>query len=504
MEPSSCKTKLRSTNIMDLELDALVHCASFLNLQDLSNMAMACKFFKRAAYSDSIWNRWFREQWPQVSSSSAITSGVRAAYLSRHTAVQQFKFVDPRAFQYYSSAKPCSHILLDKDDMFLAQGSEVQKINTKFDTFQRSTFQSGSSQSVSGDMLTLSDHNARITCMRLFSLNETSLFRSEAQNKDKFLVTSSCDHSIRLWWKGCCQRCLRGHNGPVTTLSDKLLGDCSDKVLASGGEDGTVRLWSLTSSGKRGQRALRTTFHGHEKPISLLSVAGHKTSLLVSISKDAKVRVWDTTLSSAGRSASCVGMTSVLGSPVGLKCHESLFYIAAGSAVTAIDLRTMRKVFTAAIHQPKLYSFEMLPSKSFVCTGGNGKVMVWDIRKSQEKPEPMAELDGHVGRVSLLHIDPYKIVSGGPEDFYVKVWETDTGVQTNSLECCFSDESGSGIGCSAMAVDGSRMVTASCGAEPGSACFMDFSSATQPIASKEDSISSKFWESELHSGYFND
>lgn len=86
-----------------------------------------------------------------------------------------------------------------------------------------------------------------------------------------------------------------------------------------------------------------------------------------------KVRVWDTTTSSAARSSCCVGMTSVPGVPVNMKCHEALIYVAAGSSVVAIDLRIMQKVITAAVHQAKLYSFEGLPSKSLICTGGDGR-----------------------------------------------------------------------------------------------------------------------------------
>lgn len=59
------------------------------------------------------------------------------------------------------------------------------------------------------------------------------------------------------------------------TLSDKLLGDGSGKIFASGGEDGTVRLWSVNSSGKRGQQALKATLYGHDKAVSLASVAGY-------------------------------------------------------------------------------------------------------------------------------------------------------------------------------------------------------------------------------------
>ncbi|XP_022740507.1 uncharacterized protein LOC111292396 isoform X1 [Durio zibethinus] len=172
---------------------------------------------------------------------------------------------------------------------------------------------------------------------------------------------------IRLWWKGACQRCFIGHNGAVSTLSDKLLGDEGAKVLASSGEDGTVRLWSLSSSGKHGQKALKAMLYGHEKPVMLMLVAGHaffsvrklsclflvclittlrkfefyiyiffiynpwlicssffqaQNFLLVTMSKDSKVRVWDTSTSSAIRSSCCVGMASVAGAPVDINAMK--------------------------------------------------------------------------------------------------------------------------------------------------------------------------------------
>ncbi|KAE8654219.1 hypothetical protein F3Y22_tig00117056pilonHSYRG01141 [Hibiscus syriacus] len=42
-------------------------------------------------------------------------------------------------------------------------------------------------------------------------------------------------------------------------------------------------------SEKRGQQALKATIYGHQKPVSLMSVAGYKPSLLVTMSKDSNV-----------------------------------------------------------------------------------------------------------------------------------------------------------------------------------------------------------------------
>ncbi|XP_027358634.1 uncharacterized protein LOC113867475 isoform X2 [Abrus precatorius] len=352
-----------ATTITDLNEDSIAQCAAYFNLRDVCNLAMTSTTLKRLAYSDSIWQRFFREHWHQPPPSRLSGIGAREVYLARHTALRQFKFVDPFVVDFDANAKPFNQLLLHKSHVFFSQGSLVEMIN--LDSYLKGT---------TDFVHVLSDHKARITCMRLFSLNEVSLlFRGETQGEQNVLVTSSCDHSIRLWWKGSSLRCLRGHNGPVLSLSNKLLGDDSSKVLASGGEDGTVRLWSLSSSGKRGQRALKATLYGHEKPVNLLSVAGHKTSLLVTISRDSKARVWDTgtATSSAVRSSCCVGMTSVPGAPVNMKCHESLLYVAAGSSVTAVDLRTMQRVITAAVHRSKLCSFDAVPSKSLICTDGS-------------------------------------------------------------------------------------------------------------------------------------
>lgn len=141
------------SKITDLNEDSLSHCASYLSLQDISNLAMTCKFLKRVSYSDSIWQRCFRycfcsspllflvllfsfqykdrnrivlnlysERWPnEVARISSTSSGVRDAYLARHASMHQFKFVDPLSADLYTNAKPFDHIVLDKNDVIFSQ-----------------------------------------------------------------------------------------------------------------------------------------------------------------------------------------------------------------------------------------------------------------------------------------------------------------------------------------------------------------------------------------------
>lgn len=130
--------------------------------------------------------------------------------------------------------------------------------------------------------------------------------------------------------------------------------------------------------------------------------------------------------------------------------------------------------------------------------------MLWDIRgvSDASRKEPTVELDGHVCPVKLLHMDTHKVVTGGLDDPCVKVWDADTGTQTNSLICSdpsmFPD-----MGCSAMAVDGCRIVTASGdNQDEYSLRFRDFKMATCPISIDPPGPSSgvsKFWGSQTDS-----
>jgi len=108
-------------------------------------------------------------------------------------------------------------------------------------------------------------------------------------------------------------------------------------------------------------------------------------------------------------------------------------------------------------------------------------------------PEPVAELE-HGGRVTMVHMDPYKVVTGGPFDYHVNVWETGTGALTNQLDCRLPGETEDIVSLSAMGIDGSRIITSGCTEEPGLLYFRDFSNSSKSISCPSNGSSSKFWE----------
>lgn len=87
-----------------------------------------------------------------------------------------------------------------------------------------------------------------------------------------------------------------------------------------------------------------------------------------------QVKVWDTVAPSSG-SSSCVGSIHINSSsqPIAMKCHESVCYMATGSEVSAIDLRTMKKASLLASYNHRIFSCEMLPSEWLICTGMEDK-----------------------------------------------------------------------------------------------------------------------------------
>lgn len=307
-----------------------------------------------------------------------------------------------------------------------------------------------------------------------------------------------------LFIQGRSLRTLRGHQGPVSTLADQLVGkQGSPPVLASGGTDGTVRLWSLSySNNSRGRSPLLATLHGLEPTIKELAVAGHNPALLISAAKDAKLRVWDVmvTPSSAGVGA-CVGTTkgTFEGIPVGLKSVDSICYVGGGTTIKAVDLRTMCTVATVASHASGVLTFSVSPSGTGICTGGSDKIAkLWDLRMVGESPTPWAVLGNHMGSVHRLHYDSYKVITGGTADRHVRVWNAETGEEISAIDSTISSSTGTGV--SAFAANGGKLVTGTCGEDPGFVRFQDFSNCVNPLVDSRTDVSlehhncSKFWE----------
>jgi WD40 repeat protein len=106
----------------------------------------------------------------------------------------------------------------------------------------------------------------------------------------KLLATGSEDRSIRLWslptWD--CVATLEGHVQRIMTLAFSPDG----KFLASGSNDATIDIWSLHES--TGQHVGQThvlQLQGHQGQIR--SVCFHAdTSLLASASEDGTIKLW--------------------------------------------------------------------------------------------------------------------------------------------------------------------------------------------------------------------
>jgi len=133
--------------------------------------------------------------------------------------------------------------------------------------------------------------------------HEKSIHQLEfAPSETRMLVSVGAEGAISVWdaETGTLDVRFMGHIGPVTCLS---VCPTNSELIASGGEDHTVRLWDLkdvdpgSASAKTSREKVtginlpHFTLKGHEGGISELRFCGDG-QLLASASKDCEVRIW--------------------------------------------------------------------------------------------------------------------------------------------------------------------------------------------------------------------
>lgn len=203
-------------------------------------------------------------------------------------------------------------------------------------------------------------------------------------------------------------RTMCGHSGPVYGLSFNR----EKSFLASGSEDGTVRLWSLHTFTNV------VALKGHLYPVwdVKFSPRGY---YFVSGSYDRTARLWCTENAHPLRIfAGHLSDVNVV------DFHPNGNYVATGSADRTVriwDLHSGSSVRLFTGHKAGVQSVRFSPDgRHLVSSGADNRVLLWDIGEAA----PLADFEGHTANVhSLCFSREGHMLATGGMDNCVKLWD---------------------------------------------------------------------------------
>ena len=214
------------------------------------------------------------------------------------------------------------------------------------------------------------------------------------------------------------RRVLSGHNGSVIGLVVAPDGSW----LASGGSDGTVRVWDPVAG------LQLHTLTGHSGWVSQLVVAPDG-SWLASGGSDGTVRVWDPVV--GVELHSLTGHTAVVQELVAAPDGSWLASGGDDGTVRIWDPIAGAQLHTLTGHTWVVDHLVVAPDESWLASGGHdGTVRVWDPIAGAQ----LHTLAGHRGWVDQLVVAPNGswLASGG-DDGTVRIWDPVAGVQLHTL-----------------------------------------------------------------------
>ncbi|NWS67447.1 KTNB1 protein, partial [Crotophaga sulcirostris] len=202
---------------------------------------------------------------------------------------------------------------------------------------------------------------------------------------------------------------IMAHSSNVSSL---VLGKSSGRVLATGGDDCRVNIWSINKPN------CIMSLTGHTTPIESLQINMNE-EIVVAGSQSGSIRIWD--LEAAKILRTLLGHKANICS---LDFHPFGNFVASGSLDTNIKLWDVRRkgcVFRYKGHTEAVRCLRFSPDGKWLASAAaDHTVKLWDLAAGKI----MFEFTGHTGPVNVVEFHPNEyLLASGSSDRTVRFWD---------------------------------------------------------------------------------